>query len=196
MGRIDLLNGLLAGGYRFAEVAIHQSMKPECVLPKALERHLGEFSLHVANGTELKQIFDAIDGGMIFRTDKISLNPRFGPMVAARRYGNWMRDEIAREDTYPYIISRGCKAIGFSVLKYSNNDSVIGLLSGLMDASRFAGLGIYLGYYTVEAARKMGAKRVKAHISSNNPSVMKVNQMLGYQIESMHYVSTRLVELS
>ncbi len=194
MNRIDLVNGLLSGGFRFAEVAIVQSMAPICKLPKAYERHLPEFSLHVADAENLKQIFGVIDSGTVFQTDKISLNPCFGYAIAARRYGNWMRTEVGLNNVCPFIICRGNEAVGFSIMKSDEKNDVVGLLSGLMNKSRNPSLGIYLGYYTIEAARQMGARKVKAHISSNNPSVLKVNQALGYQIESMSYILTRTIK--
>lgn len=191
MGRIDLLNALINQGFRFAEVAITTSMKPECVLPKAYQRRINDFSCHLADEDELCLIFDTIEREMIFQSDKISLNPRFGPEVASRRYGNWMKDEIRDINVCPYIITYCDKRLGFSIMKKRGNDVVDGLLSGLFNASRYSGLGIYLGYYTIEAARLMGAKVVKAHVSSNNLPVIKVNQLLGYQIEHMEYVLTK-----
>ncbi|MBE6908523.1 MAG: hypothetical protein E7474_02800 [Ruminococcaceae bacterium] len=193
MNRIDIVNGLLAGGFRFAEVAIAQSMKPVCELPEAYQRHLHEFTFHPADENEIKQIYDAVDGGSVFQTDKISLNPRFGPAVAARRYGNWIREEIANRGARPYIISYGDEAAGFSVMKTDDKGTVTGLLSGLMSTSRFPGFGVYLGYYMIEVAKANKAKRIVAHVSSNNPSVIKANQLLGYQIENMNYLLTRFL---
>ena len=191
MNRIDLVNGLLSGGFRFAEVAIRQSMKPVCTLPKAFERHLQDFSFHLADRSEINQVFQTIKSGEIFRTDKISLNPRFGPEIAAHRYANWMETELDRGNTAVYITRCKCESIGFSILKREQDDVVSGLLVGLFQPKKYLGIGVYLGYCTIEAARAMGAKLLKANVSSNNPSVVKLNQMLGYQLETMHYVLTR-----
>ncbi len=191
MNRIDLVNSLLSGGFRFAEVAIEQSMKPISALPEGYKRHLHEFSFHRASTNEIILIYEAVDGGTVFDTDKISLNPQFGPAIAARRYGNWIREEISNNGARPYIIGFGGRAAGFSVMKKNDNNEMVGLLSGLMNKRSYPGVGIYLGYFMIEEAKAIGAKRIIAHVSSNNPSVLKANQLLGYQIDNMNYILTR-----
>ena len=189
--RVDLLNALLESGFRFAELAIQQSTKTSYALPKIYERHARDFSFQLAKEDEIKDIYGAILQGSVFTTDKISLNPQFGPCVAARRYYNWISKEINEQKAYAYIIRCKEKNIGFTVLKKENNSVCDGMLSGLLSPDAFAGYGVYLGYSIIQAAASMGAKVLKAHVSSNNMPVIRANQMLGYQIESMLYVLTK-----
>lgn len=192
--RIDLLNLLLRNGFRFAEVAMQQSVKLPSSLPKAFERHARNFSFRLANEDEINQVYHSIVNGYVFQTDKISLNPRFGPKVAARRYINWVRKEISEKKAFLYMIQCKNENIGFTILKIDEKRVCNGLLTGLLNLESYSGFGIYLGYCTILAAGSMGAKCLKAHVSSNNIPVIKVNQLLGYQIEDMNYILTRYIE--
>ena len=192
--KTDLVNSLLEGGFRFAEVSMLLSVKIPSVLPRIFKRHVNDFSFHVADETDIEQVFESIKYGTVFQTDKISLNPRFGPKVAAKRYTNWVSKEINEHRAFVYIIQCKNRNIGFSILRMNEKKICDGLLSGLLNLESYSGFGVYLGYYTILAAKSMGGERLLAHVSSNNMPVIRINQMLGYELESMSYVLTRYID--
>ncbi len=193
-GNVDLLNRLLSSGFRFSELAIHIDMKPYGQLTEPLKRRLGAFSYHLADEEELRMILACLRQGDIFKTDKIATNPRFGPKVAGNRYANWAEGEIREKKAFAYVVQCKNDKIGFFVLKPMGEGVVDGLLAALFDVNRYQGFGFYVGYFLIEASRiELGAKLLIGQVSANNPSVIKVNQILGYQLRDMYYIATKLL---
>ena len=192
MGRVDLIQFLNASGFRFAEVQIRSSVEiDKLVMPKVAMRRLHFYACHEASQEEVEQILYTIQYGHIFKTDKIALNPKFGEDIAGRRYANWIKKEISDSRTKMYVLTSKGTNKGFMVIKHRGNGIVDGLLTGLFDAQKDIGIGYYLGYFLVQKAKEMGGKKVTATVSSNNLTVLRENEELGYKIQGMSYIMVK-----
>lgn len=192
MKKVDLLNALLRCGFSFAEVAMHISVRlDDIAVPAMFSRRMEGLSYHPASREELDLILDTMRQGNIFLTDKIALNSRFGPKVAGRRYALWTAGEVARGTAWAYIVECEGEKIGFFVLKQAGPKTADGMLSGMFDTSRSMGLGFTVVYYPMVEAKARGMTKLVTTVSSNNPSIYKINQALGFQIQKMDYILYR-----
>lgn len=194
MGKVELLNRLLKAGFSFAEVAMHISANLEkIVVPSMFKRRLTDLSYHRSTADEWLLINEAMRKGEIFVTDKIALNGRFGPKVAGRRYALWSEKEINAGNAIPYIVEYREEKVGFFILKKVNDRTADGMLSGMFDTSKSMGLGFSVVYYPMVEARMMGMTKLVTTVSSNNPSIYKINQQMGFMIQQMDYILYKLV---
>ena len=131
--RVDVVNELLANGFRFSETKIEltASLK-ELVLPSMFERFRDGLAYHSANNGEQQMIYEAMEAG-VFSTDKVALDPHFDAHIAGQRYAHWTRDELEAGRGYAYIVTCSGRPIGFFVLKKVNERLGDSFLAALFD---------------------------------------------------------------
>jgi ribosomal protein S18 acetylase RimI-like enzyme len=127
----------------------------------------------------------------IFDTDRIALNYKFGKTISAKRYINWLSDELNNNAEVFELKYKG-KAIGFfSLKKILDNEEYDVFLAGLYNEYKNSGLGIGLTLKSIEELKIRKAKTLKTHVSSNNLPVLRLYMSLGFTINENCYVFTK-----
>ena len=89
---VDMYDQLLELGFTYAEQitsCVHNLITP--TLDAIQTRLLSKISLKKVEESERDVVFQNIDEEM-FVTDRIALDPAFGPSIARQRYVNWITD--------------------------------------------------------------------------------------------------------
>lgn len=134
----------------------------------------------------------------LFRTDRISLDPAFGPDVGCQRYRNWIMDLLDRADAHLLIFSNPenpNEDYGFTIDIFDEKIGVVkGLLGGVFPDCDKAGIGIsmYDASFRNHVAR--GGRILESAISSNNPAVLAVDSALGVYARKLTYVLRKLFD--
>ncbi len=193
-GKPELLLYLQSRGFEFIEVmtsCYHEGRLP--TMNGLQNRLLVHLSCVEASNKELSMIFDQIHSGM-FATDRVAIDPRFGPEFAARRYVGWIDDEIGR-GAIVYQIAFKKLRIGFFVLGSQKDDEWSAILGGIYPSYQNIGFGLLMNYLEVSKGIEKGAKRVYSAFSSNNTAASSIHFALGYQITNQKYILTRHLAL-
>ena len=137
----------------------------------------------------LKEILDRISPTM-FITDRISLDPYYGPEVGCKRYQTYIRNSFLNKRLELFSIGFKEQVVGFTMLNI-NDDVCLGELGGIFSDVSIPGLGCLtvlapLLYYS-RISKNVNAI-FSANISSNNIPVIKVYNYLNFHIENMKYV--------
>ena len=135
---------------------------------------------------ETSNLYREIQAG-IFGTDRISLDPRFGPDVANQRYAYWLQDEIERGSKI-YKVEYQHKTIGFFALKMISADVCFSFLAGLYTDFVRSGLGFCPHWHGLMEGFRLGAKRVLTTYSSNNRGAAALHMAMGHCLISQYYV--------
>lgn len=123
---------------------------------------------------------------MMFRSDRICLDPMFGPIVGLKRYKNWMISEFDGENsTIIGIINRGI-LVGFSMFR-TKNDICDVLLGGIFEDFQNKGLGFLTPISPVLYMTQNGqnCRLIETSISSNNFSVIEFYNYLNYKLDKI-----------
>lgn len=131
-------------------------------------------------------------GEDMFSTDRIALNPHFGPSLANVRYSYWIK-EMSQDGCDLYEIYYENSIVGFSLVK-QNGKITDYILGGLYPQYQDKGLGILTALVPYIIARdnpEKEIKRVITNISSNNLDVIKCYSSLGYVIDNCTYIFTK-----
>ena len=138
-----------------------------------------------------KEISDRITPDL-FETDRISLDPLFGPEIGCFRYRNWILDLVNITDSHLLIFydpSDDNLEYGFTIDRFDEKTKIInGILAGVFTDCDKPGMGFSIYDASFRNDIKRGAKILKSAISSNNPPVMAVDSALGVPICKPIYV--------
>jgi hypothetical protein len=185
--RPDLLLHLQGRGFMVMEVlssCYHDGQFPTLSRPQT--KMLDSLSCAPATAHEQDLIAEQIRGGM-FDTDRVAIDPRLGPALAAQRYAGWLGDEVARGATV-YCLSHKAAPVGFFVMRSADNHVWHAILGGIFPAYQRYGFGFFMNYLEIALAMGQGAKRVFTAFSSNNPAIAAIHYALGYRLHQQHYV--------
>ncbi len=125
----------------------------------------------------------------MFSTDRICIDPFFGPEIGTKRYVNWMREEFKNKTSIFIVASKQNKDVGFAMARgYKNN--LDGLLGGIFLDFQEQGLGLLTPSFLFLAQKilKKEYKNVVTSISSNNVPVVQLYNYLNYKILNTIYV--------
>lgn len=187
VGKVDVLNKLLANGFQFSEAKIELTADLRNLsLPYIFKRFSEGFAYHAADSAEMDKIYQAMKDGM-FSTDKVALDPFFTAKIAGQRYTYWTIDEIDAGRALGYMVTRNQENIGFFILKKAGRFLGDSFLAGLFEKEKNSGLGFSVLYYPMVEAKRMGLKKMITGVSSNNTASLNMHLALGYQIKSMDY---------
>lgn len=137
---------------------------------------------------DFEQLLSNIDVQM-FSTDRICIDPLFGPEIGTNRYKSWMIDEFLSNSS-KFIIARKCNEdIGFCMLK-ENDNNIEGLLGGIFYKFQEQGLGLLTPSFPFLAQKLFNKeyKNVVTSISSNNIPVVQLYNYLNFKIINTTYV--------
>jgi len=121
----------------------------------------------------------------MFNTDRIYLDPEFGPKYSARRYKNWTRTEWERGTMLYKYLFRG-KYVGFSLAK-KHEDDLVCLLAGCFRQYQNTGIGLWIPLVP-ELYPNMEYKRYTTRISTNNIPVWRMYNHQKYEVAGFDYV--------
>lgn len=194
-GNIQLNRLLEENGFAFAECSMEVLVNLRSFeMPKLAQRFADDISYEAATADSRWRIYDEIRKGL-FDADRIALDSYFAQGVAARRYVNWIEDEIGRGADLYHVYFRG-EEVGFFVFKETiPSVEANPFLAGLYERFKSSGLGmnVVVGVEAQEALRR-GMKRVRSHVSSNNIAVLNLYEYMGYHVSDIQNVFVKHVE--
>ncbi len=175
--------------YAFIEtqLSIKKKMADFKLSPKE-EKILSLFSAkEVTSAAELETVIQKIDNKM-FVTDRIYLDPVFGPDFSARRYQNWTRTAFEQGAILHRFFYRDSE-IGYGISKIEDN-VLTGLLGGAYDSE---GMGIVcpLGVLIIKDRE---FEWFKTKISMNNTPVLKLYNHFNFEITDTEYVFVKHIQ--
>lgn len=133
---------------------------------------------------ELDELMSLITDDM-FNTDRIYLDPEFGPKYSSRRYKNWTRTEWHRGTMLYKHFFRG-KYVGYSLAK-KQGDELVCLLAGCFEQYQKTGIGLWIPLVP-ELYPNMDYTRYSTHISANNIPVWRMYNHQKYEVGGFDYV--------
>ena len=142
-----------------------------------------------ASNEQIEFIFDQIRSGM-FATDRISSDPFFGIEIGAKRYINWIHDEISLGATIKFLSYRS-KPVAFFLRRVTSNKQVYFALSGVFPACKIPGAGLVVQQEIVKEAAISQMTEFTTSVSTNNLGAMRVHIAAGFQISAVEYVFSR-----
>lgn len=186
-GNVNALYYLQSHGFRFIEANIQLKRDLDSIeLPGIYKRYEHVISHRYAECSEIEEIISQVRTGSIFKTDKIALDPCFGVEYAGRRYALWSEDIIEQGGIVVLSLYKETP-IGFEI--YTENDrKCTNYIGGVFPEFENKGLGFAPLYSELLNQKERGNKSVITGVSSNNPPVLKLHEMLGYKVESMGYL--------
>ena len=187
----DYKHYLLAAKHQYAfietQLTLQKRMKDWCLSPSD-SRLLKDFSIEdVSDNSKLLEILDKIDGNM-FTTDRIYLDPEFGPKYSTQRYKNWIKSAFEKGASLQKFLYRN-KEIGFGIARIEDN-VMYGILGGLYSGM---GLGIIAPTYPL-LYQKKDFEWFRPKISMNNTPVLRLYNHFKFEIINTEYVFVKHIK--
>lgn len=187
-GNTEVLLAAQRRGFQMIELNMRferDSRKME--FPRMYQRFIPKLSYYLAEEEDNKRIIDELSSGKMFLNDKVSRDPFFGPEKSGHRYACWMRD-IIDQGVITYMLKYKDQLIGFSSYTDEGEGEYDGIIAGIFPEYEGMGLGFVPALTGVMAFQEKGFKKLYAGASSNNTSIIKVHEMLGFITSGMNYV--------
>lgn len=184
-GDLTGVHALESAGFRFLETQL--SIRFDLLrysTPPGIQSLLSPVSIREIphDPAAWREIADRVTPDL-FATDRISLDPLFGPEVGCRRYRNWLLDLAERDDAHLFVFGAPDYSdvwYGFTLDRFDEATGVLhGILGGVFPDCDKPGIGfsIYDASFRNDVCR--GARTLVSAISSNNPAVFAVDAVLG-----------------
>ena len=88
-----------------------------------------------------------------------------------------------------YLYSYKNSPIGFGFIKINQEKKVVyDLLEGIFEKYQDSGFGYMMFDCALKSYQSLGMESLETSISSNNPSILKLDLTFGYTIEKEEYV--------
>ena len=142
----------------------------------------------ISSMEEISWIQREIEKG-IFTTDRIALDPRFGPQIANHRYANWIKDEYVHGGHIAYTSVDG-ERVAFTLYR-EKGFARWGLLTGVFLAYACGRYGGHLLFSNSVDMVKNGISVMYGAISANNHDVFSLHEMFGHRLKTLLEVYTR-----
>lgn len=133
---------------------------------------------------DFDELMDLISENM-FSTDRIYLDPKFGPSYSVRRYKNWIKTEWGKGSLLYKHYFRDAY-VGFSLSKLCG-DSLSCLLAGCFEKYQKTGIGFWIPMIPLLYS-DINYKNYSTHISTNNYPVWQMYNRHQYQVTKFEYV--------
>ena len=121
----------------------------------------------------------------MYSTDRIYLDPEFGPKYSVRRYKNWTRTEWTRGALLYKHFFRG-KYVGYSLCKQHEME-ISCLLAGCFEKYQKTGIGLWIPLVP-ELYPNTTYSIYTTHISTNNVPVWQMYNRQKYIVNGFDYV--------
>lgn len=189
VGNLRMVHALEDDGFRFLETQLHlvEALEPSDVM------RYGESADHIPVQERVvpktREAWGAIIGKItpgMFDTDRIALDPAFGPDVACQRYRGWCWDLFDNSTSIMRASSLAGEDVWFSIsILVKAPDVYDGVLGGVFNSYRNLGIG----------AMRTGPSqkgKLKTTVSTNNLPMLKLHQNRGRIIYGERYVFRKL----
>ena len=133
---------------------------------------------------DLEELMSSITEDM-YSTDRIYLDPEFGPKYSVRRYKNWTRTEWERGALLYKHFFRG-RYVGYSLCK-KQGDELVCLLAGCFEQYQKTGIGLWIPLVP-ELLPNMEYTKYTTHVSTNNIPVWQMYNHQKYVVGGFDYV--------
>lgn len=185
VGNVRMQLMLQDNGFKFYETNIQlvRRITDLETLPGLYSRFEKAIGFRDATDEEVERILAEVADGKMFTTDKVALDPYFSPELSGRRYSLWARD----------ILDKGAKTViglykgeiaSFTI--YEVKDGFFqAFIGGMLHEYRDKGLGFIPLYVTAKHISQLGGGILKTGVSSNNPSILRLQMMFGATIKNM-----------
>ena len=183
----NLLFSMATLGYHFVETVYHVQIKRrDYHMPQIISRFDRGFSVvQVTDDAAKERMFAAIRKG-IFLTDRVSIDPFFGPVAGGNRYANWLFGMMQRGgDAYEVWLKD--KPIGFFVICRKDETTVDPVLMGMYNEAEDRGLGTLLHKKTLDTCFTYDCTQLTSTIVSNNVKIFSVYLNAGATITDTQY---------
>lgn len=174
-------------GFHFVEavaVCSHRPVLPP--LPRIQERLVFSTCARPLNTNDRCEMESNVRAGM-FVTDRVAVDPVFGPEKAAARYIGWIDDELNRGAEL-YGIFKESDVIGFFLLRLRDDNVAVAPIGGIYPKYQGFGYGIVMNCQEIMRAREIEAKKLLTTISLNNIGAFGVHLALNYSVVDQKYV--------
>lgn len=184
-GLSDITMHVQSKGFAFIEdlISVEHDLH-EVSRSRILQRMYDSMTYHVMDEDDIQFLYDEVRKGM-FSTDRISLDPKFGPEIAARRYVNWLKDLVENE-AVPYSLMYRDDREGFIILRDNKDGTYTSVLGAAYEKYRKSGLGIV--QKEQEIVKGLGGKKVLTAVSSNNAAQVRALISNGYITTHIEHV--------
>lgn len=145
---------------------------------------------------DFNKIINSITPNM-FTTDRVYLDPQFGPEISSHRYKNWLTSSFnKRENKFYEYLYKGNR-VGFTMYREELN-AWKGLLGGVYEKYQNEGLGVLTAssFFLYAKKRNIKMKRLIGAISSNNLPMVSIYNYLDFKLLSNNYVFVKHKKLS
>ena len=175
-------------GYHFAETQLclqKNINKFDISSDKLVQYHLRHFQIEQLSSIQQLETCLASMTPNMYHTDRIYLDPYFGPQYSLRRYKNWSLSEFKKgSPCFRMMYQDNCA--GFAVLK-PDGEVVNGLLAGFFEKYQNIGLGIMIPTLPL-IYKNSNYWLYKTNVSSNNLSVIQMYLHHKYTVSKFIYV--------
>lgn len=144
----------------------------------------------ITTNEDFDELMDLISENM-FTTDRIYLDPHFGPGYSMQRYKNWTRTEWQRGALLYKHYFRGIY-VGFSLCKLVGNELSV-LLAGCFEKYQKSGIGFWLPLIPL-IYKNVPHKVYTTHISTNNFPVWQMYNRHQYLVTNFDYVFVKHIQ--
>lgn len=187
LNRFDICSLMTKLGFVFIEGSINFELFLKQAQLTPLQQRLNNSVTYAEmEHDDLNELYAEIQGGL-FGTDRILLDPHFTPQMAAKRYINWIADELKRK-TQAYKIIYKKDSIGFFTFKESAKGVYYPFLAGLYKSHSSSGLGFITLRKPIDEALKRGGDWISTFVSTNNLPVVRAHTQQGFSIKQIHYI--------
>ena len=187
-GRTEILLLAQRKGFQFIEMNIQFERRfvARPLLPSMFKRYENSIGFHVASQPEIEDVLEEVASGNMFLTDKVSLDPFFGPALAGKRYALWAADLMKqgaalRMATYKEV------SVGFclNIPREGYHDAFLG---GVFPRYEAKGFGFLPLYANLASIYDQGGRIMRTGVSSNNLPIVKLHQVFDCLITGLTYV--------
>lgn len=133
---------------------------------------------------DFEELMSSITEDM-YSTDRIYLDPEFGPKYSVHRYKNWTRTEWERGALLYKHFFRG-RYVGYSLCK-KQGDELVCLLAGCFEQYQKTGIGLWIPLVP-ELLPNMEYTKYTTHVSTNNIPVWQMYNHQKYVVGGFDYV--------
>ena len=183
--RTDIMLAVQKYGYIFVEDAMYLVSYLDEVKRNSIEqRFYDAVSVEDMDAADMERLKKEVLNGL-FDSDRIYIDPYFTHKQAAKRYVNWIDDEILRGTKFYKYIYKG-STIGFFALKETEAGHYTSFLGGIYKECRKGGIGTAVK--VPEAVKKLGGSSVGTHVSTNNMAQIKNLIKNGYVPEGLTHI--------
>lgn len=185
--KMDFTSYVENNGFRYVENQFSMSGDIKTVLPVA-EKTLARYKSFTVEQNNTSEMYDSIaikikEG--IFHNDRIALDPKFGEIIANKRYANWLLDLKNDKDVYLQIMKKDGVMVGFNLNRDVERISY-GLIGGILKPYQNEPLGLYWGAAILKnVSERSRISLWQASVSSNNWPIIRVWESFGMKISNI-----------